>query len=244
MFLVSHPDLGGEFALKITKNPMDLDPEGRERLLREGRSPTELDPPHPNLVRVTDFDFHEDRPFLVQQFVRGPNLEQYRRSNRPTPREVAELVAELAKAVEYLHERGIIHQDIKPENVLIDKGQPRLIDLGMARLRHVWSDEVSGPVGCSPDYSSPEAAQVFLAKYGMLASEPGKVGEWTDVFGVGAVLYFLLTGRPLYREAVHDDGVRRGEHVRSPEEAVGPPQRDAILDKARCGAYDATGRGC
>ena len=84
---------------------------------------------HPNLVRVIDVDVHDGRWFVVMEYVSGLNLAQFVKQRRPKPRQAARLVIELAQAVAYLHTRGITHQDIKPQNVLVDDlGRPRLID--------------------------------------------------------------------------------------------------------------------
>jgi hypothetical protein len=114
---------------------------------------------HPSLVHVIDLDFHDGRPFVVMELVRGPNLEQYCKQTPPSFRATAHIVAELAEAVAYIHEQGIVHQDIKPKNVLIDgKGRARLIDFGLARASYAWSDELNQSVGGTAGYMSPEQA--------------------------------------------------------------------------------------
>ena len=140
VFRVLHPELGKDFVLKLARRPTEVgiasqaDTPVRDRLRREGRTLAQCD--HPNLVRVVNLDVHEGRPFIVMEYVSGVTLERFVNQNRPGPRQAARLVAELSRAVAYLHARGIIHQDIKPRNVLIDaQGRPRLIDFGLVRLR-------------------------------------------------------------------------------------------------------------
>jgi serine/threonine protein kinase len=187
VFRALHRDLRGEFALKLARRPIDLDPAGRDQLREEGRLLARLS--HPNLVRVIDLDLHGDRPYLVLEYVAGRTLQQSIQERRPSPREAARLVAALAGAVAYLHAQGVVHQDIKPKNILIDpQGQPRLIDLGLARLRHAWSGEPEASSGGTPAYMAPEQA----------TGDPERIGPWTDVFGLGGVLYYLLTGRAPY----------------------------------------------
>ena len=95
----------------------------------------------PNIVRVHDLDFHDGRPYLVMEYIRGRTLAQYAREESVSPRQAAALVAEIAGAVAFAHRRGIVHQDIKPANVLIDEaGRPRLIDFGLAWQHDAWSD--------------------------------------------------------------------------------------------------------
>ncbi len=190
VFRVIHPELGKEFVLKLARRGVAADPAGRERLLREARLLAEC--AHPNLVKVVDLDFDDGRPFVVMEHVHGLNLEQYAEQCRPGPRAIAGLVAELARGVEYIHARGIIHQDIKPKNVLIDEeNRPKLIDFGLARLRHAWTEDAIGSTGGTSSYMSPEQAQ----------GREDQIGPWTDVFGLGGVLYYLLTGRAVYQGA-------------------------------------------
>jgi serine/threonine protein kinase len=196
VFRVLHPELGKEYVLKLARRPSQVginpEAEGAERssLHREGRVLAQCD--HPNLVRVVDLDAHEGRVFVVMEHVPGLNLEQFADQHRPSPRQAARLVAELARAVSYLHAREIVHQDIKPKNVLIDEqGSPRLIDFGLARQRHAWSSDSADAIGGTAVYMSPEQA----------LGRADRIGPWTDVFGLGGLLYFLLTRRPLYQGA-------------------------------------------
>ena len=209
VFRVFHPGLGKEFVLKLARrlmeagsSPFEAGPTRRAGLVREGQILAHCE--HPNLVQVIDLDLHEGRPFVVMEHVPGLTLQQFAGQHPVDPRQAARLVAELARAVAYLHARRIIHQDIKPRNVLVDdRGRPRLIDFGLARLRHAWSDEVDDWVGGTADYMSPEQA------YG----RPDQVGTWTDVFGLGALLYHLLTGGPLYRGASRVSIVRQAREA-------------------------------
>ena len=122
------------------------------------------------------------------KFIEGGPLDQLC-AREPMPiRPAAELIAKLARAVHYAHERGILHRDIKPGNILLDtKGEPHLTDFGLARLTETESTvtrtiETLG----TPSYMAPEQA---LGNNSQLTSA-------TDVYGLGAVLYHLLTGNP------------------------------------------------
>ena len=152
VFRVLHPELAKDFVLKLSRRPIKAKIEsqaGSDRLRREGRVLAGCD--HPNLVRVVDLDVHEGRLFVVMEHVPGLTLDRFVHQYRPGPRQAARLVAELARAVAYLHHRGIVHQDIKPQNVLVDdRGRPRLIDFGLARLQHPWSEDTTPWTGARP----------------------------------------------------------------------------------------------
>jgi serine/threonine protein kinase len=179
--------------LKLGRKPAGEDE--RASLVREGRLLADLEP-HINLVRIFDLDFHNELPFLVMEYVHGRNLEDYARDEPVTPRRAAELVAELAGALAMVHGRGVIHRDIKPRNILIDEaGEPRLIDFGLARLRNAWSDPSATTWGGTLAYMAPEQARL----------EHDRIGPRSDLFGLGAVLYFLLTGQAPFVGETQDE---------------------------------------
>ncbi len=142
--------------LKLSLTPVR--PDGRCEIIEEGKILAELD--HPNLVRVYDSDFHDDRPYIVMEYVRGQTLEQVASGGGLKPRQAAALLAKVAAAADYAHRKGIVHRDIKPKNILVDEaGEPRLIDFGMARLRHAWSDDPGSPGGTFA-FMAPEQARI------------------------------------------------------------------------------------
>jgi len=182
-----HPTLDTEVAIKLGRKAVGRISEQRPLLVAEGKMLAKLD--HPNLARVFDLDFHEDRPFLAMEYIRGVNLRAYPEQNALAPRKAAAILAKVARAVAVVHRQGIVHMDIKPQNILIDeKDQPRLIDFGLAKVRHAWDDDGKG-FGGTPAYMAPEQAR----------GEAAAVGPRTDVFALGGVLYFLLTGQPPFR---------------------------------------------
>ncbi|OHB81459.1 MAG: hypothetical protein A2V98_02790 [Planctomycetes bacterium RBG_16_64_12] len=181
-----HPALSKELVIKLSRGTMQSGPMGMDQLIAEGKLLAELD--HPNLARVYDLDFHENRPFLVMEYVRGRNLRHHASEHQYLPAEAAMLVAKIARALATAHARGIVHQDIKPGNIVIDEsGEPRVIDFGLARLRPAWVEVPDEPEGISGtvQYMAPEQAR----------GETQRIDPRTDVFGMGAVLYFLLVGR-------------------------------------------------
>jgi serine/threonine protein kinase len=185
VFRVVHPQFHQERVLKLSKEAVGLD--GRYGIVEEGKILSELE--HPHLVRVYDLDFVGDRPYLVMEYIRGRNLEQIASEDQVAPRRAAALVAKIAGAAAFAHQRGIVHRDIKPKNILVDDaGEPRLIDFGMARLRTAWSDDRKEPDGGTFAFMAPEQARIESP------DDRQKVGPRSDVFALGGVLYFLLTG--------------------------------------------------
>jgi eukaryotic-like serine/threonine-protein kinase len=192
VYRVVHIKLGNDLVLKLSRRRVRAD--NRSGLFEEGKLLVDLQ--HPNLVRIYDCDFHEDRPFLVMEYVHGRNLEQYAREEPVTQRRAAALVAKLAAVLAVAHRHGIIHCDIKPRNILIDKlGEPRLIDFGMARLRHAWTDCAQTSWGGTVAYMAPEQARM----------EIDRIGPRSDIFALGSVLYFLLTGQAPFPGETQDE---------------------------------------
>jgi eukaryotic-like serine/threonine-protein kinase len=192
VYRVVHIKLGNDLVLKLSRRPVGADRQSG--VIDEGRLLVDLQ--HPNLVRIYDLDFHDDRPFLVMEYVHGRNLEDYARDEPVSQRRAAKLVAKLAEVMAVAHRHGITHCDIKPKNILIDKlGEPRLIDFGMARLRHAWTDRTESSVGGTVAYMAPEQARL----------EIDRIGPRSDIFALGGVLYFLLTGSAPFQGKTHDE---------------------------------------
>ncbi len=189
VYRVVHPTLSKDLALKLSKRACVLGRADRDLLVTEGKILADLE--HPNLVPIFDLDFDsDDRPFLVMEYVRGCNLTQEAAQHRPTPRQAAAWVAQVARAAAMVHRRGIVHQDIKPKNILIDESRrPRLIDFGVARWQHAWGRDSDPPGGGTLAFMAPEQAR----------DEQDRIGPCSDIFALGGVLYFLLTGQAPFR---------------------------------------------
>ncbi|RIK83606.1 MAG: hypothetical protein DCC68_03125 [Planctomycetota bacterium] len=182
-----HPQLQKELLIKVGRRELADAGEEHDRLIAEGRILAALD--HPHLAHVYDLDFHERRPFLVMEYIRGCNLRQHAGGEAISWREAARLCSQTARALAAAHARGVLHLDVKPENIIVDeKGAARLIDFGLARLRHAWSNDPtpSGTVSGTIPFMAPEQAR----------GETDRLDRRTDVFALGAVLYWLLTGKP------------------------------------------------
>jgi serine/threonine-protein kinase len=143
---------------------------------------------HPHVVQVYETGQVNGLPYLVMQYVEGHSLAQRLRSGPLPPDAAAELVAAVARAVATLHAAGIIHRDLKPSNILLDANdKPYVTDFGLAKLMEGSGQATqSGAVLGTPQYMSPEQA-----------AGARDVGPAADVYGLGAILYECLTGKPV-----------------------------------------------
>jgi eukaryotic-like serine/threonine-protein kinase len=143
---------------------------------------------HPNIVAIHDVGVHEGRHYFSMDYVEGQNLAQLVGGQPLPPAQAARYVKSIAGAIHYAHERGILHRDLKPSNVLVEAAtdQPRITDFGLARrLDGDSSLTLTGQVLGSPNFMPPEQA----------GTTRGKVGRPSDVYALGGILYYLLTGR-------------------------------------------------
>jgi len=157
-----------------------------KRFRREAEAAASLD--HPSIVPIHEIGARDGCCYFSMNFVEGGQLDEVVRGAPMSIRQAAELITKVARTVHYAHEHGILHRDIKPGNILLDaKGEPHLTDFGLARLVEAESTvtrtlDVMG----TPSYMAPEQA----------AGNNVAVGKATDVYGLGAVFYELLTGHP------------------------------------------------
>ena len=181
VYRAEDPDLGRPVALKLTRRSFARDPERRERVRREALGAAGLR--HPGVVTIHEVGMHGERPYFVLELVEGVALEQRLREGPVGHTAAARLVAQVADAVDYAHEMGVIHRDIKPGNILLDAdGRPRLTDFGLAQLASTEELTRHGDVLGTPAYMAPEQAR------------GESVDHRVDVYALGVLLYELLTG--------------------------------------------------
>ena len=176
---------GRDVALKLLKEGV---PDARFR--REIEVLARLD--HPGLVRVICAGEHRGRLYFAMEYVEGPNLAQRARERPFQVREAVALIASGASAVQHAHERKILHRDLKPENLLLDPdGTVQVTDFGLARSLNTTTESLTmaGAQLGTPAYMAPE----------QVAGDRGEEGPSTDVYGLGATLYHLVTGVPPFR---------------------------------------------
>src|SRR6266480_5793238 len=157
-----------------------------KRFHLEAEAAASLD--HPCIVPIYEIGERDGSCYFSMKLIEGEPLDKVSESGRTSPRQAAEIIARLARTLHYAHERGVLHRDIKPGNILIDrKGDPHLTDFGLARVVETESTvtRTTEALG-TPSYMAPEQAK----------GNNTRVTSATDVYGLGAVLYHLLTGHP------------------------------------------------
>ena len=183
VYLAWDPDLHRQVVIKLYHAARSV--EEQEAVLREGRSLVRVE--NECVARCFGVDRHEGVPYLVMEYVPGQSLAKVLRQEKLSVARALEIVRDVARGLVSVHARGILHRDLKPANIMVssDDGRPRLIDFGLA-----LSSGLAGqiPLSGTLAYMSPEQAR----------SDSERIDGRTDIFGLGAVFYQMLTLRPPY----------------------------------------------
>jgi tetratricopeptide (TPR) repeat protein len=178
--------LNRSVALKMIKAGILADPAELRRFQNEAEAVALLD--HPGIVTVHEIGDHDGQRYFSMKLVEGGNLADQLATLKNNPRAAATLLAETAEAIHHAHMRGILHRDLKPANILVDaEGHPHVTDFGLAKV--IESDvelTQSGAIMGTPAYMSPEQAN----------GRRGTITTASDIYGLGAIFYALLTGKP------------------------------------------------
>jgi tRNA A-37 threonylcarbamoyl transferase component Bud32 len=200
VYLGTHLTLDRPVAVKVMHNYVEADPDLQARFEREAKVVAGLR--HPNIVQIFDFDTAEGRPYIVMEYLRGASLSAYLKelhghNQRLRPPQIARLLLTIATALDYAHEQGVVHRDIKPGNIILhnktkdifadqpisEQTEPVLTDFGLVRIAQAVTQTASGAVSGTPAYMSPEQAQGV------------RVDHRSDIYSLGVVLYEMIAGR-------------------------------------------------
>ncbi|MGC9400317.1 MAG: protein kinase domain-containing protein [Anaerolineae bacterium] len=224
-------------AIKVLREPYAGDPAFRNRFLEEARAAAQLD--HPNIVKIYDVGIHEEQPYLVMELVEGEDLKTLIRRRAPfSIPEALDLACQIADGVGSAHQAGLIHCDLKPQNVLVTPDHTaKVTDFGIARAFQgesaFASQEKEQVIWGSPHYLSPEQAR---------GERPTPA---SDVYSIGVMLYEMLSGVPPF----HDQDttallIKHLEETPPPLQALNPkiPPRlnwlvNKVLAKDKAGRY-------
>jgi serine/threonine protein kinase len=199
VYLGTHTTLQRKVVVKILRGHYEDDNTLLERFEREARVVAKLR--HPNIVQVFDFDTVDDQPYIVMEYIAGPSLSQYLKAlhgkiGRLGLPLVSRLLTGVASALQYAHESGVIHRDVKPGNILLTSRsrqivpsaalpadfEPILTDFGLVRILSTSEQTTVGRIAGTPAYMSPEQAR------------GDQTDARTDIYSLGIVLYQLLAG--------------------------------------------------
>ena len=230
VYLAHDPSLERPVALKLIAPEMVQDEEFRARFLREPKLAASLD--HPNVIPIYEAGEHDGQLYLAMRYVKGTDLRAaLERDGKLTPERTIEVLAQIAEALDAAHERGLVHRDVKPGNVLLDEaGHPYLTDFGITKPAEGDSTDTGQMLG-TVDYLAPE----------QIRGEP--VDGRTDCYALACVLYECLAGAPPFRERTEAETL--WAHMQGdPRPLRGRPELNRVLERALAKERNARYRTC
>ncbi|MEW4564145.1 serine/threonine-protein kinase [Bremerella sp. JC770] len=193
VYLAEHTLMNRKVAIKVLPRRRVNDASYLARFHLEAQAAAHLD--HPNIVRAFDVDNEDNTHYIVMEYVPGADLQQVVRESGPVPFEAAaDYIAQAADGLQHAHDKGVVHRDVKPANLLLDdKGVVKILDMGLARIKQddntsltiAHEENVLG----TADYLAPEQAV-----------NSHKVDHRADIYSLGCSLYYLLAGHPPFPE--------------------------------------------
>lgn len=202
VFLAEQIDLKRTVAIKMIHQGQSASQEELKRFKSEAESVASLT--HPNIIDIYDIGEESGNYFFSMEYIDGGDLEDHIKKQPLSGKAAAKIVASLADAMDHAHQKGIVHRDLKPQNILMTSHDrsPRIVDFGIAKnLDRKSLVTQPGTVMGSPSFMSPEQAS---GKWNKNESH-----QSTDIYSLGAVLYFLMTGRPPFQAETPAETMRQ-----------------------------------
>ena len=211
---------GTVVAVKVLRREFMHDPDLVRRFKNESKAISLLN--HPNIVKVYDVSVSDDLQYIVMEYVDGMTLREYlnERGGRLTSRETVHFISQILKALEHAHANGVVHRDIKPQNImLLDNGQLRMMDFGIARISRAENQLSGGKAMGSVHYISPEQAK-------------GDETDCTsDIYSVGVMMYEMLSGHlPFDADDMVEVAIKQISDQPKPLHEIAPDVPNALVE--------------
>ena len=248
VYVGTHLRLDRLVIVKVMQSYIEADPELQSRFRLEARVVAALR--HPNIVQIFDFNIAEGHPYIVMEYLRGPSLAVYlrelnSRSEKIPPAQVARLLSIVATALDYAHEQGVIHRDIKPGNIILHNKtglfssdlplgpltEPVITDFGLVRI-HTTTQTSAGKRSGTPAYMSPEQARGLT------------VDHRSDIYSLGIVLYELLAGHVPFEAETNWGIIFKHINELPPPIPETPPPVQSVIDRVLAKDPDARYQTC
>ncbi len=219
VYKARHRPLNRLVAIKMILQGANASENQAIRFQREAEAAAHLS--HPNIVSIYEVGRHKGLPYFSLEFIEGRDLSDLMKQQTMSAKDAAELLIPIARAIHYSHQMGVLHRDLKPQNILLTKdGVPKVTDFGLAKRLDQDSDHddgltCEGVIVGTPGYMAPEQA----------SGEP--VGRSTDVYALGSILYYMMTGRPPFAAPTPLETVRKMLQ----QDPVWPSKLQTDLDK-------------
>ena len=186
VYLARHVATHEQVALKVLPRQFTFDPDFLERFRREAQTARGLN--HPAIVAVLDHGDDDDQPYIAMRYLSGGTLAERMQRSRITDDRIREVVRQLASALDHIHAAGLIHRDLKPNNILFDEyDNAYLADFGVAKMTLASAALTTATYVGTPAYMSPEQA-----------TARGDIDARSDVYGLGVIVFEILSGKPPY----------------------------------------------